>query len=128
MNGWFRFAFRLGGSLFAIYTVVFLAFAVVPLDPARAVLGPNASQQAVERLREEFGLNRPLPVRYFTTLRQMLAGDFGSSYYLNKPALEVVLATAPKTFARTGIALLGGLIVGALAGALPILRGRRVLS
>jgi len=128
MNSWVRFTFRLGGSLFAIYTVVFLAFAVVPLDPARAVLGPNASEQAVERLREEFGLNRSLPVRYFATLRQMLSGDFGSSYYLNKPALEVVRATAPKTFARTGIALLSGLLVGALAGAFPITRGRRVLS
>jgi len=114
-------------SLLVIYTLVFLAFAVVPIDPARAVLGPNAPEPAVARLREDFGLQRPLPVRYWMTLRRMLVGDFGTSFYLRRPAREVVLDFAPRTLGRAAIGLLGGAAVGLMIGRLTRRDGRRVL-
>jgi peptide/nickel transport system permease protein len=57
-----------------IYTMVFFAMAVLPVDPARAILGPFASAPAVEQLRAELGLNRPLPERYFRSVFSMLRG------------------------------------------------------
>ncbi len=122
-----RVIFELLVALLGIYTLVFVAFAVLPVDPARAVLGANASVEATERLRVEFGLDRPLPVRYFLSLRQMASGEFGESFYFRRPAGDVVWELAPVTLVRTGAALLLGVLAGSLLGRFGGGAGARIL-
>lgn len=67
-------------SLAAASIVVFVFMAVLPGDPARVALGTNATPEAVERLRLEYGTDRPLLVQYGDWIGGLVTGDFGRSY------------------------------------------------
>ena len=112
-----------------IYSLIFLIADVLPLDPARAMLGPAASEASVTVLRQQLGLNEPLGTRYFSTLWRMLQGDFGPSFFFDRPAGAIIAETAPLTLGRTVAALLLGALAGAWAAWLarereiPLVRG-----
>jgi ABC-type dipeptide/oligopeptide/nickel transport system permease component len=101
------------GTLF-IYTIVFFAVSIIPVDPARAIIGPYAPESALAAVREQFGLDHSLPVQYFLILKQLLHGNFGTSFYFNQPALEVLRQLAPLTLGRGMAALLLGSGLGLL--------------
>lgn len=67
-------------TLLFISIITFTAFSVIPGDAATARLGTNATPEQVRQLREDMGLNKPLPVRYVNWLSDALRGDFGESY------------------------------------------------
>lgn len=67
-------------TLFFISALVFIIFQVIPGDPALSILGTEATEEQVEALREELGLDDPMPVRYFNWLKGTLSGDLGKSY------------------------------------------------
>jgi len=67
-------------TLFLISLLAFLAFSLIPGDPAVLQLGINATPESLEALREEMGLNRPLTVRYFEWLGSLFFGDMGQSF------------------------------------------------
>ena len=67
-------------TLFIVSLLVFVAFALIPGDPALSRLGTNATQSALESLRHQMGLDQPLPIRYLKWLSAALTGDFGKSY------------------------------------------------
>ena len=67
-------------SLALASVVVFGFMAVLPGDPARVALGVNASEQAVQQLRRDFGLERPLTTQYLDWVGGMLRFDLGESY------------------------------------------------
>jgi len=74
---------RLGvflATLLVSSLVVFLIVQALPGDVAQATLGMGATPEAVARLRAEWGLDRPLPLRYLDWVAGMLRGDFGTSY------------------------------------------------
>lgn len=87
---------RLGGALVALWLVATVAFAVLQLlpgDPAEAALGGPGSQASVEALeaaREQYGLDRPLPVQYVAYLGRVLTGDLGTSYSHRAPVTAVM--------------------------------------
>jgi peptide/nickel transport system permease protein len=94
--------------------LVFLVLAVLPGDPARVALGVNASEAAVARLREQFGLDRPLLVQYADWLGGLLRGDLGVSY-VSKSRIGPQVADRLQV---TGILVLAGTLV-AIVLALP---------
>ena len=67
-------------TLLLISFLTFTAFSVIPGDAALSRLGKDASEQQVEALREEMGLNDSLPVRYVRWIGGAVTGDFGESY------------------------------------------------
>ncbi|RUM99641.1 ABC transporter permease [Pseudaminobacter arsenicus] len=77
-------------TLVAASIVVFGVLEVVPGDPARLMLGMNASAETVQVLRDQMGLDQPLAVRYLDWASGMLALDFGKSYTYSVPVLELV--------------------------------------
>ncbi len=84
---------RLGiGILTLIFAsmIVFAVLEIVPGDPARLMLGMNGTEEAVQALREQMGLNQPLFVRYVSWFSAFVAGDFGRSYTYSVPVLELV--------------------------------------
>src|SRR5690606_27017867 len=70
--------------------VVFAMLEVVPGDPARMMLGMNATEDAVQALREQMGLNQPLILRYLSWLGGFLTGDLGRSYTYSVPVAQLV--------------------------------------
>ncbi|MCP3692484.1 MAG: ABC transporter permease, partial [Planctomycetaceae bacterium] len=77
-------------TMLVISMLVFFIAAVVPIDPARQALGRYASQQAVDELRTEMGLDRPAPVRYYNWMSGILRGDFGESIHYRRPVRDLV--------------------------------------
>lgn len=78
-------------TLFAASIVVFAMLEVVPGDPARLMLGMNATEDAVRALQEQMGLNQPLLARYLHWLGGLLTGDLGKSYTYAVPVIDLVV-------------------------------------
>jgi len=98
-------------TLLIVSLCVFAAFSVIPGDPARAMLGTDASEAAVERLREEMGLNAPFISRYGKWIAGFVRGDLGESYKYSKPVSELLLDKVPVTLTMTLFAFLMILIL-----------------
>ncbi|MDH6232690.1 peptide/nickel transport system permease protein [Mesorhizobium soli] len=71
--------------------VVFSMIEIVPGDPARLMLGMNATADAVQALRDQMGLDQPLLVRYFEWVSHLLTFDLGKSYTYNVPVRDLVM-------------------------------------
>ena len=80
-----------------VATIVFFAVNLAPGDPTARFLSPGMSQEVIEQMRRNFGLDQPLGVRYFRWLSAMLTGDFGYSFSHSRPVLDVL---AGKTTCR----------------------------
>ncbi len=90
-------------TLLAVSFLVFAAFAVIPGDPATAMLGTEATESRLEALREELGLNAPLMVRYLRWIKDFLRGDFGNSYRYNMSVMSMIRDKVPVTLTLTAI-------------------------
>jgi len=96
--------FLLTALLVSFFT--FSAFAIIPGDTARVMLGPDATEEQVEALREELGLNAPLAERYFDWLKNACRGDFGKSLSFGNPVGELISSRLPVTLGMSLIALI----------------------
>ncbi|MGF1622156.1 MAG: glutathione ABC transporter permease GsiC, partial [Rhodomicrobiaceae bacterium] len=76
--------------LFGLSIIVFGMMAMIPGDPATAILGAYATPENVERLNSQLGLDRTLVEQYFIWLGNLLQGDMGRSYALNRPVADEV--------------------------------------
>ncbi|MGH1331051.1 MAG: ABC transporter permease [Paracoccaceae bacterium] len=108
--------------LLGISVIVFLIMAMIPGDPATAILGSYATPENVEKLNRDLGLDRGLVVRYFTWLGNMLQGDFGRSFSLNRPVLDEVLDRFNATLILAGTAFVLCAILGVAAGVISAAR------
>lgn len=95
-------------------------------DPLRELVGQSVSEEVRRELREEMGLNDPLPVQYARFLRRAVTGDFGDSYFFKKPALEVILAKFPATFELVLATALIVILLSVPAGAYCAIRPRAI--
>lgn len=77
-------------TLFLVTVVTFLAFEVIAGNGAISKLGMDASEEQIEALKEELGMNKSLPVRYGEWLGKAVTGDFGISYQYNIPTTQLV--------------------------------------
>ncbi|TMJ20508.1 MAG: ABC transporter permease [Alphaproteobacteria bacterium] len=102
---WFTVLARAIITALLVYLVVFLAFAVLPLNPARAVLGPLADESAVAALNARFGFDAPLHERLVLVASRMLQGDFGVSIVFGQPVVPLVAGALSTTLARLAVAV-----------------------
>jgi len=112
--------------LLGISLLSFLVINILPGDVAVAMLGlegADANPQAVERLREDLGLNRPLHVQYLSWLGGVLRGDFGQSLALRVEILPEILRRLPVTLELAFLSVAFGLLFGAPLGTLAALHG-----
>ena len=113
---------RLGISLIVLIGVSMLIFSIariIPGDPARIALGPNATVEQVTKLRAEMHLDSPLPVQYGHFLADLSRGDLGTSLYTNRPVTQDIAQFLPATlelvFLAGAIMVAFGLPLGILA-------------
>ncbi|PSK98411.1 peptide/nickel transport system permease protein [Murinocardiopsis flavida] len=91
---------RLGQSALTVFltvSAVFVLIRLAPGDPAASFAGPMATTEDLARVREQFGLDQPLPTQYLVFVRDMLTGNLGTSYSFQAPAFDVVIARLPYT-------------------------------
>lgn len=102
--------------LIGITIIVFLIMAMIPGDPATAILGSYATPDNVEKLNRDLGLDKPLFQQYVIWLGNMLTGDFGTSFALNRPVLDEVLERFNATLVLAGTAFVLCSFLGVIAG------------
>ncbi|GAA1003056.1 peptide ABC transporter permease [Acrocarpospora pleiomorpha] len=103
-------------TLWLVVTTVFFIGSVLG-DPAAAKLGPGATAEQVEALRQQMGFDRPLIAQYGSFLSHLARGDLGVSAQYSTPNLELVMARLPYTFQLAGLALAIAVLVGVPLGA-----------
>jgi ABC-type dipeptide/oligopeptide/nickel transport system permease component len=85
--------------LFGISLITFMLLQMTPGDPVRLMLGPKASQEAIDFVRARYGLDQPVMFQYFYYLLNAARGDFGQSIAFRAPVSEVILERiAPTIF------------------------------
>ncbi len=112
---------RLAQSVFVLFGLSLLIFfiaRVMPGDPARQALGLLATQEQVERVREQMHLNDPFPVQYYYWLSSLLHGDLGVSSYTHRPVKTDLAQYIPATLELILFATLISMIVGQVTGVL----------
>jgi ABC-type dipeptide/oligopeptide/nickel transport system permease component len=102
--------------LVGVSVVVFLFLRLIPGDPAVALLGERATPQALVRVRDQLGLNRPWNVQYLRYAQGILRGDVGRSIRTNRPVLEEARGRFPATVELTVAALFLAVVVGVGSG------------
>ncbi|HGV3500859.1 ABC transporter permease [Providencia rettgeri] len=108
--------------LIGLTLIVFLIMAMIPGDPAQALLGPWATPENVSRVKAELGLDKPLYQQYFIWMQNLISGDFGRSFVLNRPVVDEVLERFSATLVLGGSALLLSSVLGLLAGIISAIR------
>ena len=94
--------------LWAVATLTFFAIRLIPGDPAQAILGgpgSQASQEALDQVRRDYGLDQPLITQYFAMLGRLLTGDLGVSYALKLPVADLLGAQLGGTLLLAALAL-----------------------
>lgn len=115
-----RRVFLLGFTLLGLSVLIFCISRVAPGDPARLAAGPQATEEMVEQMRQEFGLDKSLPLQYWAYLEGILQGDFGRSIRTRHPVSEDLRRFFPATLELVlfslGTATLLGILLGTLSG------------
>ena len=101
----------------AVLVVTFVLLRLIPGDPARSVAG-NASEEVVEQLREDMGLNDPIYVQFVDYIKNIFKGDLGYSYFCKDEVGNVIAGSYKATLVMIGLALPSAFILGLLFGLL----------
>lgn len=94
-----------------VSVIVFLLLSLSPGDPAKMILGLNAKEEELALMREQLGLNDPIPLQYFHYMKNVLIGDFGTSYSTKQSVIEMIAVRLPPTLILSFGSLLTILIV-----------------
>ena len=94
----------LAATLLFVSLMVFVVVRVLPGDPAVLIMGTEGSPEALARLREAMGLNRPIPVQYVEWLTRALSGDLGVSIQYDVPVGRLIVSRLPVTLPLTALA------------------------
>jgi glutathione transport system permease protein len=111
--------FGLLPTLLIVAVLVFLFVHMLPGDPARLAAGPDADPQTVALVRQDLGLDRPLPEQFVSFFTRMLHGDFGKSMRTHRPVSteigERFMPTLLLTLASMGWAVVLGMSIGVVS-------------
>ena len=110
--------------LFFLSVIVFTIVRLIPGDPAAVMLGTEATPQVLAQIRQEMGLDQPIPVQYVKWLENVLAGNFGTSWVSKQPALKLILGALPVTLQLVAAAFLVALVIAFPAGIFSAIRPR----
>ncbi len=108
--------------LLGITLLVFVFLHLIPGDPAVVMAGERATPDQVAALREQLGLNKPLPLQYLVFLGNLLRFNFGTSIITGVPIAEEIRIRWPATFELSVAAMLVAVILGIPAGVLAAVR------
>jgi peptide/nickel transport system permease protein len=108
--------------LLGVSIVVFFMVRAIPGDPAQLLLGQQATQEQVQQVRQNMGLDKPVIVQYGIFLADALRGDLGQSIVTGRPVTTELLARFPATLELTSFAMLVAILVGVPVGVISAVR------
>jgi peptide/nickel transport system permease protein len=104
-------------TVFIVIVLNFFLFRIMPGDPIRVLIrSPKISSEALERVREQFGLNESRLVQFWIYLRDLFSGDLGVSFNYRQPVIEVIMERVPATVLLVGTATVLSIIIGVILG------------
>ena len=114
--------------LLGVSVIIFMVLHLAPGDPAEIMLGSQATQADLERLRAELGLTQPLYVQYVHWVGLVARGDLGRSIWMKRPVLSEVLGRFKATLVLTGAALVLSTAAGLALGIASAVRPNSLLD
>jgi peptide/nickel transport system permease protein len=114
--------------LLGVSIVVFFMVRAIPGDPAQIMLGQQATQEQVQQIRENMGLDKPIFVQYGLFLKDALRGDLGDSIVTGRPVTTELLTRLPATLELTAFAMLIAILVGIPVGVISAVRQYSLLD
>lgn len=105
-------------SMFLVLLITFVLARIVPGDPARMLAGEQASEQALQQIREQMGLDKSIPAQFIDYLGQVLQGNFGTAWHTGKTVQEDFATRLPASIELALVSMLFSIIVGVPLGML----------
>lgn len=102
--------------LLLVSVLAFLLVHLTPGDPVTTILGEDATQSEIERVRHQLGLDRPLYEQYVVWLLNAVRGDLGQSLFINQPVTSMIVQRLEPTLLLAGVAFIFTLVIGIPAG------------
>jgi peptide/nickel transport system permease protein len=102
--------------MWGVATLVFVMMRAIPGDPVRALVGFEGDPQAVELIRKELGLDRPVPVQYVRWLGRLVRGDLGNSIWNHQPVNQLLVHALPRTLSLAMLSFAVALAIAVPAG------------
>ena len=112
------------GATFLVFAIMYVA----PGDAARIMLGNDASEKAVEALREQMGLNDPFLVQYAHFVMNLLKGDLGVSYRNAQPVASLIFGRLSNTIFLAVSGILFSIVIGIPVGIISAVRQYSLLD
>jgi peptide/nickel transport system permease protein len=114
--------------LLGVSIVVFFMVRLIPGDPAQIMLGQQATQAQVQKVRENMGLDKPIIVQYGIFFKDAIRGDLGDSIVTGRPVTTELLKRLPATFELTAFAMLLAVLVGVPVGVIAAVKQYSLLD
>jgi peptide/nickel transport system permease protein len=111
-----RRIFQMIPVLLGVTLVVFLIMQLVPGDPAVLLAGEGATEEKIQQVRQQLGLDRPLAVQYIDYVLDVAKGDFGESIRTNRPVIDEIMTRLPVTIQLAFVSIIVTVVLGLIAG------------
>jgi peptide/nickel transport system permease protein len=114
--------------LFFISLVSYIIMNLAPGDPIQAFVTPKMSVEQVEIIRHNMGLDKPVMVRYFCWLKNILKGDFGYSLINHRPVIKEIGERIPATIGLMGISMIISVMLSIPLGMLSAVKKNKFID
>jgi peptide/nickel transport system permease protein len=114
--------------LLGVSILVFVVMHVFTSDPTSIILGQHASQEQIEALRQQLGLNDPLYIQYFNFMRGLLQGNFGQSLITKTSVAKEIFTRFPATIELAIVSIIVASIVGITLGVLSAVKQNSIID
>ena len=111
-----------------VISMVFALMRIIPGDPTIMILGEDAEPQEYEELRERMGLNDPMIVQYVRYMKDILTGNWGVSYYNQRPVFENIFSRWEPTILLTIYSTLLAVVIGIPVGVISARKRNSILD
>ena len=113
-------------TLFFVSVLIFSLQQLLPGDPALIMAGEERDPAVIEQIRQQYHLDRPIPVQYLYWVQGVLSGNLGESMRIHVPVLDLVLQKLPVTIQLGSMAIVIALVIGISAGIISAIKKNTV--
>ncbi|MGO1298244.1 MAG: ABC transporter permease [Vibrio sp.] len=115
-------------TLFGLLIFTFILSRSAPIDPALQMVGDHASEATYQQAREQLGLDKPLPIQFFSYINQLVHGDLGVSQITQQPVVHDLLQAFPATIELATLAMFFGALLGITLASLAVYKPGSLLD
>ncbi|MCC6547303.1 ABC transporter permease [Candidatus Sumerlaeota bacterium] len=116
-------------TLIGVTLLTFFMGKLTPGDPARLMLGPEATEEAIQQFRKEHGFDRPIIEQYFIYMKKLMKGDMGTSITTGKrPVVDEIMTRLPATLELLVFSMVFAVLTSVIAGVLSAVYPRSLID